>query len=118
VNRLRSLGFRHSALPFVLAALALRALIPAGFMPTANGELRFMSTLCSSQAPGSAQSARLPGDVTPACEYCVAPLLGAPVAHAAPAVLRVARIVERAPATAQLLSTPLTRAFGARAPPA
>ena len=118
MNRFRTQSFRHSALPLVLAALALRALIPAGFMPSADGELRFMTQLCSTQTPGSIESAGLPGDLAPSCEYCVAPLLGAPAAHSVPAVLRVAMVFEPAQPTAQVLATPLTRAFGARAPPA
>ena len=48
MNRLRNLDFRCTVMPFVLAALALRALIPAGFMPGSSETFGFTAMLCAS----------------------------------------------------------------------
>src|SRR5687768_13194073 len=126
VNRLRNVDFRCSVMPFVLAALALRALIPAGFMPGSSETFGFAAMLCSPQLAGDAAGAterfELPAGPgahsQPHCEFCVASLLGAPPA------MDGARLPAQAPSLtpvsllAQVSTHSPDRAPSARAPPA
>jgi hypothetical protein len=113
-------------MPFVLAALALRALIPTGFMPGSGESFGFVAVLCS---PRIADETRvvterfeLPASpaahAQPHCDFCVSPLQGAPPA------LDGARIVAQAPYLAplsflaQISTHSPDRAPSARAPPA
>jgi hypothetical protein len=114
-------------MPFVLAALALRALIPAGFMPGFTDSFAFTAMLCAPQNSGTAAAAsmerfELPGSpdahAQPHCDFCVSPELGAP-----PAIddLRLAAIVVSTAAVQveeQISSRTPDRAPSARAPPA
>jgi hypothetical protein len=113
-------------MPFVLAALALRALIPAGFMPGSSEGFGFVAVLCSPQIAGEARVVtdrfELPGSpeahARPHCDFCVSPLLGA-----APAT-DGARLGAQAPYlappsfVAQISTQSPDRAPSARAPPA
>jgi hypothetical protein len=113
VNRFRNLDFRCSVMPFVLAALALRALIPAGFMPGASEPFGFTAMLCSPGVVGGTSDAierfelpASPGAHSPShCDFCVAPMLGAPPAMEG---TRLAQVSNHSP----------DRAPSARAPPA
>jgi hypothetical protein len=130
VNRFRNLDFRCSVMPLVLAALALRALIPAGFMPGTGEGFGFLAMLCAPQIAGqTAEDPRaamerfeLPASpaahAQPHCDFCVSPPLGAPPA------MEGARIPVQAPSLApvsflaQISSHSPDRAPSARAPPA
>ena len=70
--------FRAYVLPLLLAALTLRGLIPSDVTPSARG-FTLQASMCSRDR-GKTEAIEVPGDeqVTPHCEYCVAPLLGAP----------------------------------------
>lgn len=107
-------------MPVILAALAARALIPAGFMSTAGDGMSATIAMCSQdetrrervEIPGR----QLPGEHRLQCEHCLAPLLGAPVAHldfSAPAATPDLFV----PADAQRALSPLLRSQRARAPP-
>lgn len=108
-------------LPFVLAALALRAFIPAGAMPDGNGDLSFQTKMCSTQGGDSSETAELPGEAPAVpgmhCEFCGLPPLGAPFAqtHRIPGSLPD---LPPADVTAQISEFTPARAPSARAPPA
>jgi hypothetical protein len=122
VNRLRTLRLRHAVMPFVLAALALRALIPAGFMPGAVESFAFVSAICAPMNAGATERFELPADpgthAQNHCEFCVLPLLGAPPSPATLAQTRVAPDRARSRLTAQVAARSPDRAPSARAPPA
>jgi hypothetical protein len=113
-------------MPFVLAALALRALIPAGFMPGASETFGFTAMLCSPGSVGVASGVmerfELPASpgahAQPHCDFCVSPPLGAP-----PATDRACTPVQAPSLTpvsflAQISTRAPDRAPSARAPPA
>ena len=79
VNRLRSLS-QDYLLPLVIGALALRALIPMGFMPGDGYALSITATLCMPAGGGDdtvTEQIELPGTAhAMQCEYCLSPLSG------------------------------------------
>jgi hypothetical protein len=118
VKRIRSLDYRHSVLPFVLAALALRALIPAGFMAEATGSLTFAAQLCSTLNPGKRGTIELPGESAAShCERCLAPSLGTALAYASPRLPDARPVASPTDSSAQISTHPPTRAPTARGPP-
>jgi hypothetical protein len=124
VNRLRNLDLRHSVMPFVLAALALRALIPAGFMPGSSDGFAFTAMLCAPlsapDAPRAKERIEFPGvpHAQAHCDFCVSPLLGAAPAMDGARIL--AGSISFAPVSfaAQISTHAPDRAPSARAPPA
>lgn len=108
-------------MPVILAALAARAFLPAGFMSTSGTEgMSATIAMCSQDKTRRERidypAQRLPGEHRPQCEHCLAPLLGAPVAHlhfSAPAATPSLLV----PVDAQLAASPLLRSQEARAPP-
>lgn len=114
--------YRTWVLPVVLGALVLRAFLPDAGVPGAGMPMGYDSRMCAQGQPGKVESLELPGvpgedDSGPHCEHCVAPLLGAPLAHspfdgAAPVAERVI-----AQFVSQVTDAPLARAQRARAPP-
>jgi len=118
VKRLRSK--RHWVLPVVLAALAARAFMPAGFMPM-SGERGMTISMCS-QDKSRRERLEIPGDPGPRehrgleCKHCLSPVLGNFIAFlgvdSSPVISRVS-----SDETAQLAGSPLLRAQSARAPP-
>lgn len=121
MKRLRTLRFRYWVMPVVLAALAARAFLPAGFMPTTgDGATAVRISMCS-QDRLQRENIVIPDDQAPAqhglqCKFCGAPILGTPFASfdlvtPAPAPL-LAAATETRPAYA-----PLLRSQTARAPP-
>ena len=114
-------------MPFVLAALALRALIPAGFMPGSIDSFAFTAMLCAPQNPGTAAATamerfELPGSpdahAQPHCDFCVSPALGAPPANCDLRLATVVVTVTAASIDEQIASRTPDRAPSARAPPA
>ncbi|MBC8028018.1 MAG: hypothetical protein H7Y89_18655 [Steroidobacteraceae bacterium] len=124
MNRFRTLNFRHSVMPFVLAALALRALIPAGFMPGSGESFAFTAMLCAPQNLGNAAMERfeLPGTpdahAQPHCDFCVSPQLGGPQAIDGTRLPAVIASVAAVHFEEQISSRTPDRAPSARAPPA
>lgn len=118
MNRLRSLRIRHSVLPFVLAALALRAFIPAGFMADANGHLTFSAQLCSILNPGERGTIDLTGESpAPHCERCLAPSAGTALAHDSPRLPAASPFAVPGDSIAQVCAHRPTLAPAARGPP-
>lgn len=108
-------------MPVVLAALAARALMPAGFMSVSGGDGTSAAIAMCSQDKTRREQVEIPGGQRPAehrphCEYCLAPLLGTPFAHIdfkVPAATPALAV----PSDEQLASSPLLRSQEARAPP-
>ena len=109
--------FRAYALSLLLAALTLRGLIPAGFAPSAQG-FTLLSSMCS-QVPGRTEVIEVPGEkpAAPHCEYCVAPLLGAPFAMSRPTPPASIELPGFTQPESVAFSTSLQRSQSARAPP-
>jgi hypothetical protein len=124
VNRLRSLS-QDYLLPLVIGALALRALIPVGFMPGAGNPLSLSATLCQpagAPADGDARTEQveIPGTAhAQQCEYCALPL-AAPAFAPPMRDTRVASVFEIPQVGAQAPHSrfALDRAQIPRAPPA
>ena len=110
--------FRTFVFPLLLAALTLRVLIPSDVVPTANG-FQLQATVCSNER-GKTEIIEIPGEesTAPHCAYCVAPLLGAPLAMVQPALSFPAASTDLPSLDDQTLPSPLRRAQSARAPPA
>lgn len=111
-------------MPFVLAALALRALIPAGFMPGSSESFAFTAMLCAPLNAGAAAMERieLPGSpdahAQPHCDFCIAPALGGPTAIDGTRVAMLRAPSVTAQIEEQISSRTPERAPSARAPPA
>jgi hypothetical protein len=110
--------FRTFVFPLLLAALTLRVLIPSDVVPTADG-LKLQATVCSNER-GKTEVIEIPGEesTAPHCAYCVAPLLGAPLAMTHPALSFPNASSDLPELASQTLASPLRRAQSARAPPA
>ena len=66
-------------LPLLLGALALRFLIPNGFMPHSGENAAMRVSMCSYD--GKSELLEIPGEsAQPHCEHCTAPTMGAPLA--------------------------------------
>ena len=82
VNRLRSLS-QDYLLPLVIGALALRALIPMGFMPGDGNALSITAALClpaGGAGDTGTEQIEIPGTAhAMQCEYCLSPLSGPPL---------------------------------------
>jgi hypothetical protein len=114
-----SYKLRTHVLPWMLAAMLLRAFIPPGFMPGASDTIA--ATMCStvgSATQESIQQIEIPGSVpVPHCDFCLWPATGP-----APAEPRSALWLERrVDAPHGLVTDPvdysLLRAQSARGPP-
>ena len=122
MNRLRALS-REYLLPLVIGALALRALIPMGFMPGDGNPLSISAQLCiPASDPGDGtrtEQIELPGTAHAVqCEYCLLTLAG-PACHQATPEARLARVPQISPARldAPYSRFALERAQIPRAPP-
>lgn len=122
MKRLRTLRFRYWVMPVILAALAARAFMPAGFM-SISGENGMSATIamCSQDKTRRERiefpdGQQLPGEHRLQCKHCLSPVLGAPFAFydfSAPAMPPVLLVS----ADGQLAFSPLLRSQEARAPP-
>jgi hypothetical protein len=119
VNRLRSIRVRSYVLPLLLGALALRFLIPNGFMMAADGSAgtQLSSAMCSTA--GKTENIEIPGEpARPHCDYCTLPSLDAPLSP-----LNIAGLIRIPQGSlppqhqSQAPEAPLARAQTARAPP-
>jgi hypothetical protein len=118
VNTWRSIRIRSYVLPVLLAALALRFLVPHGFMGDSGDGTRLSAAMCSTDSLKK-ESIEIPSEpAKPHCDNCLMPSLG-------PALppFNVAGITEvsRPPLlpdqVSQVPDAPLARAQVARAPP-
>ncbi|HEX6396520.1 MAG TPA: hypothetical protein VFZ95_03790 [Steroidobacteraceae bacterium] len=121
MKRLRTLRFRYWAMPVILAALAARAFMPAGFMSMPGEDGMSATIAMCSQDKARRERIDFPGQQSPGehrlqCKHCLAPVLGAPFAFydfSAPATPLSVLV----PGGAQLAFSPLLRSQEARAPP-
>ena len=121
MKRLRTLRFRYWVMPVILAALAARAFMPAGFMTTTTDDGSAWGIIMCSQDGSQRENIIIPDEQAPAqhgpdCKFCGAPIMGTPFASfdlvtPAPAPLLAAAGKTR-PSYA-----PLLRSQTARAPP-
>ncbi len=80
VRTWRSNRVRSYVLPLLLGALALRFLIPTGFMTDSSDGTSLSAAMCST---GKSQSERIeiPGEpAKPHCDHCLMPSVGPPLA--------------------------------------
>lgn len=121
MKRLRTLRLRYWLMPAILAALAARAFMPAGFMSISGPDGMTATIAMCTQNKARRERIELPGPQLPGehrlqCKNCLTPVLGAPFAFqdfttpAPPPPLFI-------PADAQLAFSPLLRSQAARAPP-
>ena len=118
VTRFRSLRLRSLMMPLLLAALALRVLIPDVMSDPDMSGMSVNSSMCSA-VPGRSELIRIPRDAPkPHCERCLlTPPFEAPYALLTPIfgpALHVPLLPEQ---FSQTLESPLVRAQSARAPP-
>jgi hypothetical protein len=117
VKSLRSIRLRSYVLPVLLGALALRFLIPVGYMPGSDEGTTLSVAMCSSEA--QTELLEIPGEpAKPHCDYCTLPSMDAPlspvnIAGLTPAV----QPWLLPPLESQLSEAPLLRAQSPRAPP-
>ena len=72
----RSNRFRSYVLPLLLGALALRFLIPTGFMPGGDEGTTLAVSMCSTEQ-GRSESLEIPAEpAKPHCDHCLMPSLG------------------------------------------
>lgn len=112
--------FRHWVLPAVLAALAARAFMPAGYVAMASQGGISIATCSPDQT--RRERIEIPGDQAPGehrgleCKHCLSPVLGTPVAFLAVDSSPVTSLISGDEAS-QRAWLPLPRAQSARAPP-
>lgn len=121
MKSLRTLRFRYWIMPVILAALAARAFMPAGFMATSAEGSAVRITMCS-QDRLRGETLVIPGEQAPGehrglqCKYCGAPILGTPFASFDMVVPAPTPLLAVATDTPPIYS-PLPRSQAARAPP-
>src|SRR5882672_10960622 len=77
VRNWRSIRVRNYVLPLLLGALALRFLIPAGFMPEAGDGATVSVAMCSTGNKN--ELIEIPGEpAKPHCDHCLLPSPDAP----------------------------------------
>ena len=104
-------------MPLLLAALALRVLIP-DVMPGDMSSMTVNAAMCST-APGRSERIEIPGDVPkPHCERCLlTPPFEAPYALLTPAFRPTIQVPLLPDQVSQRSESSLARAQSARAPP-
>ena len=123
MNTWRSIRIRSYVLPVLLAALALRFLIPPGFMLESSDGTRLWVAMCSSDSLKSGspkkESLEIPAEsAKPHCDNCLMPSLGPalPPFNVA-SLLEVSKPPLLPHDVSQISDAPLARAQVARAPP-
>ena len=118
VRSLRSIRVRSYVLPILLGALALRFLIPAGFMPASGGGMTLTVAMCSTEQ-GKNETLKIPGEsAKPHCDHCTAPSLASPLAPINYRNFTANTQLPLLPADeSQIPEVPLARAQIPRAPP-
>ena len=117
MRQLRSIRFRSYVLPVLLGALALRFLMPAGFMPGSAESTMLSVSMCSTGTQN--ELLEIPSEpAKPHCDHCTLPSLDAPLAPVNLARLSpVPQQVLLPWVESQLAEVPLLRAQIPRAPP-
>jgi hypothetical protein len=118
VTRFRSLRLRSFTMPLLLAALALRVLIP-DVMPVSDmSGMNVRSSLCST-VPGRSELIEIPGETPqPHCDRCLlTPPFEAPYALWTPNFAPAAQVPLLPEQVSQTPESPLARTQSARAPP-
>lgn len=120
MKRLRTLRFRYWVMPVILAALAARAFMPAGFMTTTDDASAWGIIICS-QDESQRENIIIPDEQAPAqhgldCKFCGAPIMGTPFASFDLVTPAPAPLLAAATET-QASYAPLLRSQTARAPP-
>jgi hypothetical protein len=104
-------------LPLLLGALALRFLIPTGFMPGAEGGTTLTVSMCSTRS--KSELIEIPGEpAKPHCDHCLMPSIGPPLSPfniAGPAQAPHRSLLPLH--ESQIPEAPLARAQIPRAPP-
>jgi hypothetical protein len=117
VRTLRSIRVRSFVLPLLLGALALRFLIPTGFMPGDVEGTSLRVAMCST-GQGQTESIEIPGEpAKPHCEHCMSPSLGSPLTPFSIAGLPHDKETFLPWLESQIPEAPLARAQIPRAPP-
>jgi hypothetical protein len=116
VTRFRSLRFRSFTMPLLLAALALRVLIPTDVMTVTDvSRMTASSSMCSG-APGRIEIPE--GAPKPHCERCLlTPPFDAPYAMLAPLFRQAVQAPLLREQVSQSPESSLARVQSARAPP-
>ena len=79
VRTWRSIRVRSYVLPLLLGALALRFLIPTGFMSGGAEGTSLTVAMCSQTERGQIENIEIPGEpAKPHCDHCMAPSVGSP----------------------------------------
>jgi len=118
VKRFRSLRLRSFTMPLLLAALALRVLIPDVMSGQDMSGISVKSSMCSA-VPGRSELIEIPDDAPKThCERCLlTPPFEAPYALLTPVFGTAIQVPLLPEQVSQLPESPLPRAQSARAPP-
>ena len=118
MKRFRSLRLRSFMMPLLLAALALRVLIPDVMSGQDMSGMSVESSMCST-VPGRSELIEIPGDAPkPHCERCLlTPPFEAPYALLTPVFGTAVQVPLLPEQVSQSPESPLARAQSARAPP-
>jgi hypothetical protein len=117
VRTWRSIRVRSYVLPLLLGALALRFLIPTGYMLSSDGT-PLQVAMCSLEK-SKTENLEIPSaPAKPHCDQCMSPSLGSPLAPfniAGPP--HIAQLIFLPQLESQIPEAPLARAQIPRAPP-
>jgi hypothetical protein len=118
VTRFRSLRLRSFMMPLLLAALALRVLIPDVMSSADMGGMSVRSSMCSA-VPGRSELLEIPDETPkPHCERCLlTPPFEAPYALLTPVFAPTVQVPLLPGQVSQTPEAALARAQSARAPP-
>jgi hypothetical protein len=118
VTRFRSLRLHSFTMPLLLAALALRVLIPDVVTGNDMSGMTVKSSMCAT-VPGRNERIEIPGEVRkPHCDRCLlTPPFEAPYALMTPALRPVVQVPLLREQVSQIPESLLARAQTARAPP-
>jgi hypothetical protein len=108
-------------MPLIVAAVACRALAPAGFMTVAGSPTPVTTTTLCSLDRDRRERLEFPGEQqqqAPRCDHCMnGPMGWAPIAQLRLDLTPFKSPLAVAPATSQVANAPLPRSQGPRAPP-
>jgi hypothetical protein len=120
VKRLRTLRFRSYLLPLIVAAIATRALAPAGFVTVAGSSTPVLTTTVCSLDRQRRERLSLPTEPEHGarCDHCLSSPMGwAPIAFLNIGVTQFKSPLVAPPVTSQVAGISILRSQVARAPP-
>jgi hypothetical protein len=103
------LGFRRAALHLALAALILRAFLPAGWMPNPQGFGETAFVICTLDGPVTTESKALPGKDDPRAHESCAFAAAGHAAQSTDFITQAAPQLSRTAAPRELASGPATQ---------